>query len=1108
MSGFSIQSNESMGWSSVDNGTESLTSMAEDDVQVQNKPLQNDAIDDSNSVSSLKDLQQAVKTDYTSPVYAPTLSPPTNNVDIQAVIAQVISEKQAAGDTTIPFAHLIPPVPQPTPDAQYPAVFENLLETEMDPLTEAQVNQQANEMGVEPRQVVAMIKFAHYNPNNAQVDPAIRNLATQIESVAKTQVEKQFGLTEPFEPKDVGSEFNYYMTSLQEKGVEAQAKKLAGSPEEMQMILFGFYHPEVVGKMDPAIQAKVQALIGTMQSIMAEEVGTPKGTLFPVNPRENDNAVGYAYDQAFENGLRSLKGFSSSEIRQLKTMHYLPDGDYSQASPKLLSKFEALQNAAQLAIQKKFGVPGDFSASPASNNYNAVVNGEYQDAIEEGINKYPYPLSKDELAQLKAYAQDPSVEISESLKGVMYQIQTQAAYDVKAKLGLPDDWQPPSLQELSLSFNNQAQKTRNIHKHLSEVHETAKGLAKYMNPSGQVIYADFLKVVSEALNALKDMIYHVMSVESNLTRSQERAQLEAATTKLNMQKEQIQQQLEQAEKAQSMKILNTLIAVFAPFVMFVMAIITVTCNAISGNDGPSFKEAFFGGLKTMIDMIKALVMLCTIFLPKSVGEAINALIDIYILVILTIAMAILSMIPGVDQLCDRMLNDSGLYDNIIKGFGGSDEDVATFKQIWGYVSMAISFIATAIMMCIPGLQAVALAAIMAAIARIVALVVRIATIVLKAATMALRVASAAIQTVVKAVGMASRALAAAAQGAAKAETIMGRVMNAVASFLKGVARIAGKIAQGIEKMTEEFIKLCRRFVDQMIKIGREFMNQAKKAEKLWDEMVEYITKEFEKLISTVGKYMSKAAGKAGEEMKNLFNMAKEAAGGTTKKMGEMGDDAAEAAKDANSFMARAEAKATDMVDSVKSFFKRLDDYRMDLSDSITDSAVKRGWFTDEELGVVRKAATVKSEAKEAVDSATGTVQKVDDQIDTFETVGKDIKKTMEKGEIDREATQAKQMEKFGDFLVYMNYVSTGVQVITGIQDMLNNLEQAERILRLARLEAAIQELDAIIKIIKKGIENLLDQLTSLGQWAASITQMQQANWANLSMAMSKLANTS
>jgi hypothetical protein len=299
--------------------------------------------------------------------------------------------------------------------------------------------------GVTKEEVQAKLIFSFNHPD-VPADENVQTLLSQLENQAAQSTQKQLKLSSSWQPAAANTQNADKEIS---RNANANFENLVRSQlptDEANKLIFQYYHPEFAEDSDQLTALKNQAYEQT-----AAEEGLPEGWKIQPDSSSYDASIDSAYDEAFTNHLNSdpeTKDLSLQEKAQLETLHQFPDADVPDKA-KLQNLLAQLEDEALQDTAEEFNLPEGFQPEACFEDYVSVPLGEFQSKFESAVKNHQPPLSSAQQKLLLRTGGVNAKNLPPELEALFKEISGMTANDVADKYGLPKNWLK-STQEKSL----------------------------------------------------------------------------------------------------------------------------------------------------------------------------------------------------------------------------------------------------------------------------------------------------------------------------------------------------------------------------------------------------------------------------------------------------------------------------------------------------------------------------------------------------------------------------------------------------------------------------------------------------------------------------------
>lgn len=493
---------------------------------------------------------------------------------------------------------------------------------------------------------------------------------------------------------DTGKSFTTLMNNSFDTSFEKTLSKFATennlSEEQVAQLRFAHYNPEVVS--DPKIKEMLGDIHTTALSTMSAKWGFPPGFIPGSSNIQFNAKIEYANDEAFKTLLQGadLKGLSQqlgmseadakgmieflhfnkelatemlSSSSQMKQMLGIEDGKQLK---QLLNKLNELEDSSLKKTSKEFGIPAGFIPNVGTATYNATIEGEFLHQFDINLRNQRPLLTNQQIAEVRAALADPlNPNISAETKTLIQNIYSQTIEQVRSQFNLPVGWAPPINQLTAL-----ANVPGNVRASWSAVEQSSEQLnllatfvdAMADNPA-KALLINVMKMISEAINLLKERIAQIQVLDSELGQKISQAQSEASLYKIDLQKEKLEEA--RAKKAK-MAPLMTFMKVLGPIIAVLMAPLMMMLGPIGMVIGASMFVEAVGGVKTEDLPLNRMFKFIMENLPSPANILLSAAI------VLGMSQFSISAVAGAAQSMTVFFQNSGIIQELVKTAGGNE----------------------------------------------------------------------------------------------------------------------------------------------------------------------------------------------------------------------------------------------------------------------------------------------------------------------------------------------------------------------------------------------------------------------------------------------------
>lgn len=213
--------------------------------------------------------------------------------------------------------------------------------------------------------------------------------------------------------------------------------------QAQNMLAFAFDHPGV--PVDPAVQNLLNQLESEATAATRTIYKDPNFVPGPPNTKLANQQIALNNNANFETAVRADPNISNAEANALIFAHYNPEykQDLTPDQQNLLSGFE---NEANTETAQENGLPENWQQPVDSSPYNAKINVYNDEAFTQHLNTDPETknLSPEDKAQLETLHQFPDADVPDKAKLMKFlpQLNKEAAADTQKKFNLPAKFEP------------------------------------------------------------------------------------------------------------------------------------------------------------------------------------------------------------------------------------------------------------------------------------------------------------------------------------------------------------------------------------------------------------------------------------------------------------------------------------------------------------------------------------------------------------------------------------------------------------------------------------------------------------------------------------------
>lgn len=429
--------------------------------------------------------------------------------------------------------------------------------------------------------------FAFYIKDQPVSQKIREALATAVKT-AKENIAKENPNWVPSEPESevFDSAFDQAVQSALGKAQSNLSEKEQPlSDKQLMNLEYALYHPENASTEAKELlnQLGIPQLI--KKNLEGMQLGVP-GSWRP-NSSEFDKRLNSLGDTKFETAVDAYvkeHNLSAEESYQLKTAYYHPDaGLTNPLSGKLIPAYNLLMKKMQ------GDMPKGWDPSPDVKLWDGMINVNLRYVNEENLSKYmadhPKLTGQDEQLIRNAMNGDTNSAIPKNLSDAAAAIKAASFSEISGKYGLSTGFIPSGLSIDKVPTENAARNAANtVNGMKTVISNYAKNLP---DGPGKVLVMDFLKIISDALKDLQEMIYKMEVQEAEGQKTLSSAQQEAMQFKIDQHMKALEEQkakeAEMQKKQGTMSDINKVMKILGPILIAVTVLATI---ASFGTLGP------------------------------------------------------------------------------------------------------------------------------------------------------------------------------------------------------------------------------------------------------------------------------------------------------------------------------------------------------------------------------------------------------------------------------------------------------------------------------------------------------------------------------------------
>jgi len=207
--------------------------------------------------------------------------------------------------------------------------------------------------------------------------------------------------------------------------------------------------PNLIKPPSPDIQNMFKQVLSQTTNLVKQELGLPDNFVPTPNLGKFQAEINGSFRQAVLQQLQqTTPPLSGEQISQ--AMESLSDP--TATLPPDLAK--ALANASQTAtqqVQQHYQLPSDWKPTIDSGTYsnnNVFINQSYQQTFQQNVQNFQPPLSSDDQQALIDAMNNPSAELPPALMSTFKAVQEKSIEQTQQQFGLPSVWTPSDIPQL------------------------------------------------------------------------------------------------------------------------------------------------------------------------------------------------------------------------------------------------------------------------------------------------------------------------------------------------------------------------------------------------------------------------------------------------------------------------------------------------------------------------------------------------------------------------------------------------------------------------------------------------------------------------------------
>lgn len=336
--------------------------------------------------------------------------------------------------------------PKTTPDSAKGTFGDNLKNALLN-LTNKQfaVVQQAFPNITTNDEALKLLVFAWSHPG-IPMDPQVQKLLNQMVQNAKQQTIKTLNLPADWSPPSPDTaRSDQRLAEFQDTKFAQYAHQLADSPEDAETLTAAYYHPETAGELSSDLKTLLAQCEKAANSETQQEFGLPKGHNPPKDKLQYDMKLAAGLSELFSQELNESKEASNltpNQKAQLKTLHSDPEAQVEDKE-QLESLLKKLNAQAKNKLSQKFNLPQNLKVMSNKEQYYVNIKGNFLANFEENVNSQTSPpLTAAQKELLLATGGMQAGNLPPDLKALFSKIKNETVAEIRERYGLSKDWEP------------------------------------------------------------------------------------------------------------------------------------------------------------------------------------------------------------------------------------------------------------------------------------------------------------------------------------------------------------------------------------------------------------------------------------------------------------------------------------------------------------------------------------------------------------------------------------------------------------------------------------------------------------------------------------------
>ncbi len=293
----------------------------------------------------------------------------------------------------------------------------------------------------------------------------------------------------------------------------------------------------------------------------------PEDFFPPVDSNAMEENVNYTLAFGYE---KALKGLDPKQISAARMMHYAPE--WLNAIPEgergPYIKGQEINNQLPVMgnLRTQFGLPKNWQPNNSQRSiYEARLMGDFVATAQRNFRSFsenpinpetgkPISLTPDELNNIFLGIFDHNLELPPEHRAIAMNFYDQAVLQTQQKHALPPGWAPPlESADLGVILDPKTLKTNTVLDQTDKDIATAEAHVKGQPDSPEKsMFLDYLKRVSMALADMRDALYIIQQIDSNIAKSFSKVELEAILSKIQEQQAKQKKMEKKQKKAREM----------------------------------------------------------------------------------------------------------------------------------------------------------------------------------------------------------------------------------------------------------------------------------------------------------------------------------------------------------------------------------------------------------------------------------------------------------------------------------------------------------------------------------------------------------------------------